>query len=135
MRTFLAIALALILGVYMLAISNSWYWDYWWFDIPLHLAGGVWLAGLFYYLFVQKKAALHYTDNFAVTLVLALGFVALVGVLWEFYEYLYDVFAAGRHGLFNVQAGLSDTLKDLINDLIGGTLFTASAYAILRRRR
>ena len=128
MLKYLLISLAVIAAAHVLGIANSWYWDYWWYDIPLHLAGGAWLGAVFYYVFVQKKAAIDYGSDLATTLILALGFVALIGLIWEFYEYFYDVFISGRHGLLHVQAGLSDTFKDLINDIIGGAVYTVSCW-------
>lgn len=56
-----------------------------------------------------------------------LAFVALIGVFWEFFEFISDFLIKSKHsGLF--QAGAADTLGDLFFDLVGG----ASLFAIYK---
>ena len=54
--------------------------------------------------------------------IIILGFTALVGVFWEFYELIVDKFITKNNyiSLFQ-QGGLLDTMKDLFVDLLGGT--------------
>gem|GEM_PF-1613175 len=68
--------------------------------------------------------------NMFVMLVLMLGFVALIGVLWEFYEFLHDFYllTGGKISVF--QNSFADTIKDLFFDLVGGT----TAFAIFYKR-
>ncbi len=48
-----------------------------------------------------------------------LAFVALIGIFWEFFEFISDfLIESKRSGLF--QAGAADTLGDLFFDLVGG---------------
>ena len=63
-------------------------------------------------------------------LVLTLGFVALIGVFWEFYEFLRDFYllTGGKISVF--QSSFADTVKDLFFDLVGGT----TAFAIFYRK-
>jgi len=63
--------------------------------------------------------------NVFVVLVLTLSFVALVGVLWEFYEFILDFFN-GNTGIF--QGTSADTMKDLFFGLLGGTTAFAVFY-------
>ena len=53
--------------------------------------------------------------------IIILGFTALVGVFWEFYELVVDMLITKNNyiSLFQ-QGGLLDTLKDLFLDLLGG---------------
>jgi|SRR3989344_8961212 len=116
--------LVFILIVHAVGIISGMYYRLWWLDIPMHLAGGAWVALLFLYLFTERwnvfsgKEIEHRVRIF----LLALGFVALAAVLWECYEYLYDVFIAERHGFLLTQQGVSDTMGDLVNGLIGGAV-------------
>ncbi len=120
----LLLILVLIIGAaHILAGVNSWYWTYRWFDTPMHLMGGVWVALLFFYLFEERFRVFDAKKNFLFTIIIVLGFVALIGLLWEFYEYFSDTFIA--HLPPNTPRPhpnlYTDTLKDLLNDLIGGT--------------
>ena len=122
MGKFILSSLIFILAFHFLAGFLSWYHAIWWLDIPMHLIGGAWVASLFFYLFNNCWKILPPKGRFFPTLILCLGFVALVGVLWEFYEYLADVFINKTHPFFIVNDTklLFDTLKDILNDLIGG---------------
>ena len=60
--------------------------------------------------------------------VLAIGIVVSLGTFWEIFE-----FAIDRTGLFQAQRGLTDTMLDLIADLLGA-LVTATAVVGHSRR-
>lgn len=49
-----------------------------------------------------------------------LGFVALGGLGWEFYEFLCDKFIAQNGFMETSQISLIDTMTDLFFDLVGG---------------
>ena len=85
-------------------------------DKLMHLAGGMaiaWLAIVFF------AARLNYLPSFDRFLIL-LGMVALVGVLWEFAEYLGQFIPTISHYLSG--GDLADTLGDLAADLSGGAI-------------
>lgn len=48
-----------------------------------------------------------------------LGFVALVGIGWEWFEFCFDEFIAVRNSWGLTQLGLADTMADLFFDLLG----------------
>lgn len=54
------------------------------------------------------------------TLMLILGAAALVGVLWEFFEFLVDKFITKKNYIDLLQPGVIDTMKDLFMDILGG---------------
>lgn len=116
--------LCAILCVHFFGILLSWYWTVPWFDIPLHIAGGAWVAFLFFYLLRRREDIFDARKNFLFTLIGTLGFVALVGVGWEFYEHLSDLVFRDAQ----VQGSLKDTLADLTNDFIGGTVATVAFW-------
>ena len=67
---------------------------------------------------LQKGLAPHW--HTLVYLVGILGFVALIGIAWEWYEYIFDVIAIEMSaGLQPAQMGLGDTMADLFLDLLG----------------
>ena len=82
----------------------------WWVDIVTHLLFGAWLAAIL--LHPQLR---HYAKSplFIFALVL------LAGLGWELFELLYDVFVAVPRGITLAQHGAWDTLKDLLNNLLG----------------
>ena len=98
------------------ALITSAYFYIWWLDLLMHLAGGFWAGGLGVYLLRETPLSKFL---FFLTVV---SFAALVGVLWEFFEFMTDPLWSilGRETFF--QAGLEDTLGDLLSDLVGGAL-------------
>jgi len=110
--------LIFILVFHIIASINSWYWTYAWLDMPMHFLGGFWVAMVFFN-FINPK--LQITDyKLLITLILVLGFVILIGVLWEFFEFLCDVFISSKGYLEVAQQGIADTISDLFFDLLGG---------------
>ena len=126
--------LVLILGVHALGLAFDWYFVLSWFDIPMHLSGGAWVALLFFYIFGKRIHIISDRTGIIPTMFLALGFVALIGVGWEFYEYGYDVFIAEKYPIFEAQSrGLFDALKDLFDDLLGGAIMASFLVFFARR--
>lgn len=126
MKRLVITTLCAILLFHIWAIFSGMYYKILWLDIPMHLAGGAWVVLLFLYLFAERWNVFSENGlkNRVGIFLLALGLVALVAVLWESYEYLYDVFIAERHGFLRTQQGVSDTMGDLVNGLIGGAVVT-----------
>lgn len=115
--------LTFILVVHILASIYHWYWVYPWFDMPMHFLGGFWLAMLFFYFkpsFEFQNPKFNKLPNCLITVIIVLGFVALVGVLWEFFEFLCDAFIAANGYMEASQLGVGDTIGDLFFDLLGG---------------
>lgn len=129
--------IVIILLVHVLAIVSGWYENNRWFDIPMHFAGGFAIA----YLSLASWSATIQKITFQKSLkpmwpvviyaVGILGCVALVGVAWEWYEYVFDA-AMVRYGegVYKAQMGLGDTMADLFLDLLGGLL----AFVLFRSR-
>lgn len=64
----------------------------------------------------------------------SLGFVALVAVLWECYEFSYDQITGG-HMQELITPGLEDTMYDIIVALIGGMIGTVLAFPMRKDRQ
>lgn len=128
-------SLVIILSFHFLAGSLRWYDEIWWLDIVMHVVGGAWVAFLTAHLITVRKVV-SVNINFFEKYILVLGTVALVGVFWEFYEYLTDVFLLKVHPI-NFASNpklLPDTLSDLLNDLIGGTIIVLVFRSIKKNR-
>lgn len=110
--------LIVILCFFWIGLFLDWDRSFWWFDDVLHFSGGFWLASIFEYLIYRLELAVI-NRHFWVKLILGLGFVVLIGVLWEFHEYLADIYL--RSAFF--QSSIKDTVSDLALDLLGGLLF------------
>lgn len=114
----------LIATFHILAVINHWYWKFPWIDIPAHVTGGIWLGMIFFYFIYPRLQITNY--QLPITIFLAVSFVALLGVLWEFYEFSYDFFISkslyfGNNFLIEKRI---DVIKDLFFDLVGGLLFS-----------
>lgn len=90
------------------------------YDIPMHIFGGVittwcltrFLKSLKVYTGL-KPCWLRYWFLIANT--------ALIGILWECYEWVFDYYFPW----IGVQTSLTDTIGDLLNDLLGASIFVA----------
>src|SRR5438552_4189454 len=78
------------------ALFYNWYENLGWVDIPLHIMGGIFIGMLFTYLFLVRHSGLR-ADRLLPLFVAGLGFVALIGVFWEFYELFTDVFILHKY--------------------------------------
>lgn len=116
-KLILAVGIPLF-AVHFIASFNSWYWTLPWLDMVMHFWGGVLAAISFYLIFPKIVFGGGFKENFLPNLVLVLGWTALVGVGWEWFEYYYDIFF--NSGKMIYWAGiLSDTLSDLFLDILG----------------
>ncbi|MFA5099013.1 MAG: hypothetical protein WC461_02240 [Candidatus Paceibacterota bacterium] len=125
--------LVFVLTLHFLGTFYHWYWTYTWFDIPMHFFGGFWL-GMVYFWIDPKIEILNSWFNklpgWLVNLLFLLSFAALIGVLWEFFEFVVD-FLIGDTIRFQ---GISrDTMGDLFFDLLGGTTVFAIFYGKLNK--
>ena len=117
------VVLLATLGAHLMGI-NGLYFRYPFYDIFMHILGGIGI-GLFITAFVKSNfstyvSALHIRRN------IVMG-VLLVGIVWELFEMYYNIAGAP----IGTKAYYIDTVKDLWDDVIGGTLV---AWIVFRRR-
>lgn len=93
----------------------GFYDRWWWYDIPMHMLGGIVTAWSAVRFFRAQKIIIK---PLWALLVLIIGSAAIVGILWEVYEFFMDMVVA-----YSVQPNVADTVGDLFNDLFGATLF------------
>ncbi len=122
---FLLVLILVIFGVNSVADYWHLYHYIWWLDIPMHIAGGLWvaLAALVLYyrssLVAVRDSGAHFVFAFAVASALS------VGLVWELYEF------SVAHAVSLADDGTLDTLKDLGDDLLGALI---AAFIFLRKR-
>ncbi len=105
-----------VLDIYF-GIEQDYFLTIWWWDILLHVLGGVW-AGLF-----GAWAAGFF--GIRITLARCALYALAIGAGWELFEY-----AAGLGGSI-FMSYTADVIKDLFDDTLGGAL----AYYFVRRGR
>ncbi|HET8574981.1 MAG TPA: hypothetical protein VFM02_02285 [Candidatus Paceibacterota bacterium] len=138
-RTYLLLLfwLLVFIGVVnFFAMEVHLYWDFPWFDMPMHFLGGLWSGsiGLWFFLLrlpeesriektKQGPRRVHQSGIFSV---LATGILSglLIGVLWEVFElllYLYQIMPVG--GANNILDTLGDLFFDTVGAFVAGIFF------------
>jgi len=87
---------------------------HWWIDRVAHFSGGFWAALLLIYLFRHYSELAPFSGFLTsriLTAIFAIAVAALIGTLWELFEFSVD----------NI-GDLADTMEDLFLDLAGGGL-------------
>lgn len=128
------IFLAIIFLINLPSLYYGLYQMYWWFDIVLHFGGGFFVAMFMSeYLRGRLEAGAKLKNLIIIT-----GATVLIGVLWEFAEYVanqtlieptYRYF--GIRGYF--MGDLNDTIVDLLMDILGSGSF--AILHLIRRRK
>jgi hypothetical protein len=122
-----------LLIVHVIAIAFNLYDKVQWIDSPMHFLGGVsvGLMGvgiLFLYGEKNPKSSIP----LFIKVIFVLGVVALVGIAWEWYEYLLDHVVFTRELIGLSQPSIADTLLDLFFDLLGGGV-VITAHELIKR--
>lgn len=96
------------------------YWTISWYDAPVHFAGGMGSGaiGLYIWLHSGIKMESGMLMKYVISLLFVLGVAALIGIAWEWHEYLLDVY----HDVFIRQENVADTMQDFFMDLTGAAL-------------
>ncbi len=102
-----------LFGGYNAVLISGFYWQVGWLDIPLHAFGGFVVAQFFA---VWLRHTLSAIPPFAAA-VFILGAALLVGMGWEWFEWIMDHFVLQRSAA--MQATVDDTLLDLFMDTVG----------------
>ncbi len=95
----------LIAGLHFLGLERHYYWLLWWYDIVLHLLGGLWVGLVAIWLGRQLNLTLGWSRLLLIILT--------VGVAWELYELWFGLTLTSKAGY------LEDTGLDLVFDLLG----------------
>ena len=118
-----------VLIIHIVAMLVGWYEKFWWFDIPMHLIGGVAITySAFVVLDYFKKQNILSIKWMPLDILILLGLAALAATTWELMEFTFDLY-------FNtgLQASLLDTVKDLCIGLIGGGIVAITSTLINKK--
>lgn len=96
----------------------------------MHTAGGLWVGMLAVYIKSKLAPQLTSTLPWWVYAIYIAGAVMIVGVAWEWGEYIMDAFLSPKRFAFRLQLGLGDTMGDLLADFCGG--FLLSVWAVYK---
>lgn len=107
--TFFFTALILLAVVHIVALELYLYWKFPWFDVPMHLLGGVAVA-LGYSILCTRFSPRFQTLSWYIISVL------FIGIGWECFEYVAGI------SLVREESFLLDTALDLCMDTLGGIL-------------
>jgi len=123
MKVSALILLIVIAVIFLPDLVFLWSNQFFWYDTLLHFLGGAFLGFLFLGYFSKTN------------LFVFLGGLLLVGLLWEGFEVLLDLYILEKRlPAFYFWDGFLDTAADLFFDLIGG-LTVWLGYAFFRQRR
>ncbi len=95
-------------GLHALAVAQELYWHLWWFDLPMHLVGGVVVALVWLTLCDVRLPLVQCVATYWATL----RFVILAVVVWELFEVWAGIPIEADYGL--------DTAIDVALGLLGG---------------
>lgn len=107
---FALVLAALLLALHLYALHVYFYWTHRWFDIPMHILGGVAIGAFLIALFGSKRPAMYF--------LLMLG----ITVIWEIFEYM-----------TGISTGLPDYWFDTIKDITDGMIGSAFAYLLAKK--
>ena len=113
----IAILITFLFIISLITLKFHWYYTIWWFDMPMHFLGGVFL-GLSVLFVISKylpRLIVYSTSGLSLnTVILVFMLVLMIGLFWEIFELLNDHFFQ-----LNQQNTL-DTVSDLFFDMSGG---------------
>lgn len=105
-----------IWGVNAIAEETHLYYLLWWFDIPMHMMGGLWVGLTSLVIYYHTPYTKRKDRSISFVISYALAATILIGIFWEVFEYSVEHFVKLNDN------GLFDTLKDLIDDTIGASI-------------
>jgi len=130
-------ALFLYCAIYLGEVRNFYFIVPHW-DTVLHTFSGVAIGALGFSLvnILNKTESLHLSLSPVFVALFAFGFSVSLGVIWEIYEFAADSilqtnmqkFALESGELLVGRAALSDTMKDLIVDVIGSFAVSVAGF-------
>lgn len=121
----------LIMVIHGFALGLDWYGSIPTFDVYMHFSGGLAMGLIALALRASGSRTLRGSTPWWMSAIFVIGFVALIGVLWEFHEFVLDLLSKDLKAA-HAQASLGDTMADLFFDLLGGTVAVVGAPVFSR---
>lgn len=134
---FQLLAVVFVFAALFLGEIRSYYVRIWWWDIALHTSSGL-LMGILGFLLVyvlneNEHVDVHMRPRFVA--LFAFLFAVAVGTLWEIFEFAMDqVFGTNmQKPMFDDPSGLTDTMWDMIVNMLGALAISALGWWYMRR--
>ncbi len=129
-RTALYTTLA-VLALHVVLTFSGAYWIVNHLDKPMHFLGGF-AMGLLGLAIHHAVASRHHTKNspWWYHALFVVGFAMLIGIAWEFHEYLLDNTFVVWYGWPASQLSLADTMGDFAMDFLGALV----AFIVFRKQ-
>ena len=123
----LLIFILIILVFQVIANYFYWYWRIWWFDMPMHFAGGLWVGlSVLWFVFLSGKFKGNIQQNALSIFTVGVFSVLTIAILWEVFEYIVQIlFPRGT------PYDILDTTIDIFWGLTGGTI---ASFSFSRKR-
>lgn len=130
------IFLVIIFLVNAVGMYFGFYMKFWWFDMSLHFLGGFFMAMFMAHYLMDVKMPSKLKGFLIIG-----STVTLIGVLWEFAEYLASqTLIEPLYRTFGIKTyfigDLEDTMSDLLMDMIGAfswlTIYKSRAKSFLK---
>jgi hypothetical protein len=121
-----AFILLVIVGfLNFMAVKFYLYWSIWWMDMVVHFLAGV-CVGLAILLFFQED---YYVQNKLKAILFVILGAFFIGILWEIYELIFGITSLSD-GIHYV----TDTVSDLIMDIVGGFFGSLYGFRLLKKQ-
>lgn len=135
---FQILTIIFVFSALFLGEIRRYYDRLWWWDIALHASSGL-LLGIFGFLLVyvlneNDRAQLSMRPRFVA--LFAFLFAVAVGALWEIFEFMMDqLFGTNmQKPMLGDDSGLTDTMFDLMVDVLGALLISLLGWWYMARR-
>lgn len=123
----LVIFLVMIALVNALAGEYFWYWQMRWFDMPMHFAGGAWIAGVVIWWKFFSESPTPAQIPFTRLVLWGIGGALVVGLGWEIYESAVSFFIEGHIN------DILDTASDIVFDVFGGLVAAYVTWLFIKK--
>jgi hypothetical protein len=129
------IALVILFLSNIPSMYYSWYKIFNWVDIVQHFLGGFFVAMFFYYYLYDRLREKEFLKNS----IIVVGSTILVGVLWEFAEFVANkTLIEPTYKYFKIRAyfmgNLTDTMGDLLMDITGALSYFVGVTLFKRKQ-
>lgn len=115
-----------ILAFQVVANYFYWYWRIWWFDMPMHFAGGLWVGlSALWFVFLSGRFKRNPQQNTLSVLIIGVFSVLAIAILWEIFEYGVQIVLPR-----GTPHDILDTTIDIFLGLVGGLV---ASFAFLRK--
>lgn len=116
---------SIVVSLHLTALARFWYWEFWWFDIPMHFFGGF-LVSLFSFFIMWELGLSRFRNNRYSIVTNVIVCTVIVGLLWEIFELLFGLTLTKEHSY------LFDTGADTALNLTGAVV--AYWYVVIAYR-